>query len=206
MELRRIIEFLNDQMQNTEVLGIEIKQYTSDGAISTLVPRVVGQTAKAMDIKNTEPTVKIQWTEDMFMEKVGKVNPESCEICQRIINAFKGLGARSAYSVTTKSSDGGIRFWYERLALISLYAYTKVVIIEVRFMLMKPSPFDSDEKQREIIERLNAVPGIAIDRDKIHKLPSIDVAVLADHSAFDKFIEVFTGIVNEYKGVDGDAQ
>ncbi len=45
-ELRRIIEFLNEQMDPAEVLGIEIKQYVGE-SMRTLVPRVIGQTAEA---------------------------------------------------------------------------------------------------------------------------------------------------------------
>jgi hypothetical protein len=46
-ELRRVIEFLNERMSPTEVLGIEIKQYIGSGGLKTLVPRVVGQTEQA---------------------------------------------------------------------------------------------------------------------------------------------------------------
>lgn len=46
-ELRRVIEFLNERMSPTEVVGVEIKQYVGDGGIRTLVPRVVGQTEQA---------------------------------------------------------------------------------------------------------------------------------------------------------------
>jgi hypothetical protein len=46
-ELRRVIEFLNERMTPTEVVGIEIKQYVGDGDLRTLVPRVVGQTEQA---------------------------------------------------------------------------------------------------------------------------------------------------------------
>jgi len=42
-ELRRVIEFLNDQMTKVEVLGIEIAQYVSSD-FTALVPRVIGQT------------------------------------------------------------------------------------------------------------------------------------------------------------------
>lgn len=42
-ELRRIIEFLNDQMQEAEVLGIELAQYVGSN-LRALVPRVIGQT------------------------------------------------------------------------------------------------------------------------------------------------------------------
>jgi hypothetical protein len=46
-ELRRVIEFLNERMSPTEVVGVEIKQYIGQGNLTTLVPRVVGQTEQA---------------------------------------------------------------------------------------------------------------------------------------------------------------
>ena len=44
-ELGRIIEFLNEKMDPTEVLGIEVRQFVGD-SLRTLVPRVIGQTAQ----------------------------------------------------------------------------------------------------------------------------------------------------------------
>lgn len=53
-ELRRIIEFLNSQMTRTEVLAIEVKQYTdADGAHQTIVPRIVGDTTQAQTAKRS---------------------------------------------------------------------------------------------------------------------------------------------------------
>src|SRR5436305_3334298 len=49
-ELRRIIEFLNRQMDPAEVLAVELRQYAG-GALRTLVPRVLGQTAGAVERK-----------------------------------------------------------------------------------------------------------------------------------------------------------
>lgn len=46
-ELRRVIEFLNERMSPTEVVGVEIKQYVGRSNLTTLVPRVVGQTEQA---------------------------------------------------------------------------------------------------------------------------------------------------------------
>ena len=44
--LERVVEFLNEQMPNIEVLAVEIKQFRG-GQTQTLVPRVLGRTAKA---------------------------------------------------------------------------------------------------------------------------------------------------------------
>lgn len=45
-ELRRIIEFLNSQMEPAEVLGIEVKHFT-DGKLRSVIPNVVGETMTA---------------------------------------------------------------------------------------------------------------------------------------------------------------
>ncbi len=50
--LRRIIEFLNEQMTQTEVLGLEIRQYLSSGLRKILVPRLIGQTSSAVQVKS----------------------------------------------------------------------------------------------------------------------------------------------------------
>lgn len=46
-ELRRVIEFLNEHMTPTEIVGVEIRQYVGAGGITTLVPRFIGQTEEA---------------------------------------------------------------------------------------------------------------------------------------------------------------
>jgi len=51
-ELRRVIEFLNDQMAEAEVLGIELAQYVGS-SLKALVPRVVGQTEVIRQKKQT---------------------------------------------------------------------------------------------------------------------------------------------------------
>ena len=52
-ELRRIVEFLNQQMSPAEVLAVEIKQYVSqDSNLKTLVPRIIGQTVEAQQKKS----------------------------------------------------------------------------------------------------------------------------------------------------------
>jgi hypothetical protein len=45
-ELKRVVEFLNQQMDPAEVLALELRQYVGEG-LRTLVPRVIGNTAIA---------------------------------------------------------------------------------------------------------------------------------------------------------------
>jgi len=51
-ELRRIVEFLNSQMDPAEVLAVEVKQYMGQ-QLRALVPSIVGQTAEAQRKKGS---------------------------------------------------------------------------------------------------------------------------------------------------------
>lgn len=65
-ELRRIIEFMNVQMDPAEVLGIEIKQFVKDDQ-KAFVPQVVGQTAEATRRKTTQGE---KWSEGRFFDEL----------------------------------------------------------------------------------------------------------------------------------------
>jgi hypothetical protein len=78
-ELRRVIEFLNERMSPTEVLGIEIKQYVGDGDLKTLVPRMVGQTEQARIQKVGGASVDVDW--DYYRQRV---QPERLAIVEKI--------------------------------------------------------------------------------------------------------------------------
>jgi hypothetical protein len=66
-ELKRIVEFLNAQMDPAEILAIEIKQYVGEGR-KTLVPRVIGQTAGAEQKKSAGGREFRKWDEPSFFE------------------------------------------------------------------------------------------------------------------------------------------
>lgn len=56
VELRRVVEFLNQQMDPAEVLAVEIKQFLHPTSrLKTLVPTVLGQTVAALDRRTVKP-------------------------------------------------------------------------------------------------------------------------------------------------------
>ncbi len=66
MELLRIIEFLNGQMDPAQVMALEVRQFVGQG-LTALVPKVVGQTAAALQKKgSTGQSEKRQWNENSF--------------------------------------------------------------------------------------------------------------------------------------------
>jgi len=55
-----MIEYLNNEMQNTEVLGLELKFYGEKTDSMVLVPRLVGQTQSSID----KSVANVKWTVD----------------------------------------------------------------------------------------------------------------------------------------------
>jgi hypothetical protein len=68
-ELKRIIEFLNGQMPDVDVLGVEIPQYIGD-TFKALVPRLFGQTELIRQVK--QPTLgQPKTTKEAFLSSLG---------------------------------------------------------------------------------------------------------------------------------------
>ncbi len=94
-ELGRIIEFLNEQMDPAEVIGVEIKQYAdARGGLKTFVPRVVGLTEQRRLTKR-KPHPPISWDEDKYLEDARNRNtPEVVEIIHSLLKFAKAEADR----------------------------------------------------------------------------------------------------------------
>ncbi|HEU4557002.1 MAG TPA: hypothetical protein VFS20_04100 [Longimicrobium sp.] len=107
-ELRRLIEFLNEHMPSIEVLGVELRQY-SGSRVRALVPRVIGQTQRALDVRSgsrNEPRRKT--TEPEFLQAC----PEwSRAFFQRLLSEARGRGLLVAWGTkgfsVRAAGDGG---------------------------------------------------------------------------------------------------
>ena len=88
-ELRRIVEFLNSQMDPAEVLGVEVRQYVGQ-ELKTLVPRVIGQTAEAQRKKSSTSRRSKQWDEINFYEELeSQRGSKETEVARKILSGAK---------------------------------------------------------------------------------------------------------------------
>jgi len=117
IELQRIIEFLNSQMDPAEVIGVEVEQYVGEG-LKTLVPRVLGQTAEARQKKGTSRKVR-QWDETTFFEEItNRCISEAVTVAKRLLkwasknanDVWWGKGSQSGSFVPTIFTPEGNRY------------------------------------------------------------------------------------------------
>jgi len=85
-ELRRLVEFLNEQMISAEVLAVEVKQFLGEGQ-KAIVPRVIGMTEAARE--NKRPSGKPRTNKAEFMSKC---TPEANMFFEEILDGAEKHG------------------------------------------------------------------------------------------------------------------
>ncbi len=103
-ELRRLVEFLNEEMTHVQVLAVEVKQFQRDTGkgLKALVPRVIGFTETARDVKQGTPVRQKPMTLDEFMEKC---DPEIAPFFMRVIE----LAGQHGYQVYWGAKSFSVR-------------------------------------------------------------------------------------------------
>lgn len=194
-ELRRIVEFLNQQMDPAEVLAVEIKQYTGEG-LRTLVPTLIGQTAEAQQRKGTPPAEKRQWDEQSFFQHLGeKCSSVEVTVARRILEwarprteyVWWGKGQRLGSFIPVYMRDGNHH---------PLFAVWTSGSIEIYFYwYARRRPFDDEAKRLELLEQLNAISGVSLPVDSINRRPSIPLKVFVEERNLLQLFSVFEGYI-----------
>lgn len=197
-ELRRIVEFLNEQMTSAEVLAIEVKQYVG-GGMRTLVPTVIGQTETARIVKDPSIRSGKQWDkESFFAELSDRRAPEEAQAAEGLLDwanrnelrIWWGRGRINGSLFPIYYNDNGKNF------LFSVWSNGRV---EILFRFMSHSPFDDQEKRKELAQRISEASGVPIPDDRLSKLPSFTLDRLVNPDSYKQFLSAFTWALEEIK-------
>ena len=203
-ELRRVVEFLNSQMDPAEVLAIEVKQFVGEN-LKTLVPRVVGQTETARRKKKVDQGEPRQWDESSFFSELSQRRGEQeAAVAQRLLDWAKNHSLRVWWGQGKK--DGSffpsyISSFGQHL-LFSVWTYGSV---ELQFQHMKRPPFAEEAKRKELAERLSAI-GVSIPAEALKRRPTFGLDVLLTPSHFDEFVGVFDWVLSEIKKIEHERE
>lgn len=197
IELRRIVEFLNSQMDRAEVLAVEIKQFVGQNQRS-LIPRVIGRTEEATVRK--EIRTKKQWDWDSFFKDLeSRRGPEEVDIAKKILEWTKDKLPRLWWG--RGNFDGSVFPIFDCNNIvyypIAIWSYGK---IEVQFKpLQSRPPFDTESKRNELLDRLNQIPDFDIPVDAIVRFPKVDLSALKNGDSLKQFLDVLDWVVQEVK-------
>lgn len=198
-ELRRIVEFLNQQMDPAEVLAVEVRQFVGRG-LKTLVPSVLGQTAEAQRRKSGATAERRQWDEESFFrEQVERNGPDVARVAREILDwavprttrIWWGRGGQVGSFVPVLNHGGADH---------QLFAVYTSGTIELYFQWYRTKPPFSDElTRRELLDRFNQVPGVSIPEHRVDGRPNVPLRDLVDPERRAGFIEVLEWYLQQVK-------
>lgn len=193
LDLRRVTEFMNSQMNPAEVFAVEIRQFAA-GDLQMYMPRVFGSTAATQ--QNTPGNSRRVWNEDSFFDELHRRTDISCvntarailEWANRRLLVWWGKGAKDG-------SFGGMYIRSNiRHYVFALYSYGT---IEIYFQWLKQRPpFDNREKRVEFFDRLKNATGLTFSADAIERRPSIRLSSLASPATLSGFLAVMDWAVD----------
>jgi hypothetical protein len=189
-ELRRIVEFLNAQMDPAEVIAVEVKQYVGSG-VKALVPRVLGQTVEAQNKKAISARAGRQWDAEAFFQDLSeRQGNDSAAIARQLLNWAErrrlhvswGRGAQDGSFFVSVDRAGHVQ------PLISVWTYGR---LEIQFETLKRrQPFQDETLRKELRDRLDAIPGVSVPADAISRRPAMSLMQLQDPDILRQFTQV----------------
>jgi hypothetical protein len=171
-ELVRIVEFMNEQMRPAEVLAIEIEHFSDPSGMRTLVPRLVGATARAQAAKSidVDPVTEEEWLVGLadrkgqnalkgaeraiawFRENDFLVEPTRSQ--DALVAQVTRADGKPAWPFFIRRSTGRLDTSLGNLAYVPTYK--------------------TDEARKEVLDRIRALPTNSIKAtDKLNGWPSI---------------------------------
>jgi hypothetical protein len=192
-ELRRIVEFLNAQMDPAEVLALEVRQYEGQGQ-RTLVPRIIGQTAEAEQKKSA--SANRQWDETSFFNELERRNgAEARRTAQRILDWARSRSLRTEWGSGGRSGSLSLMLDHKGEAHSTVVVYT-YGSVEVQFQYMKDrQPFRSESLREELRHKLNEINAADIPPDGVERRPSIALNALTNEGATEHLIKTFDWVI-----------
>jgi hypothetical protein len=184
-ELRRIVEFLNQQMEPAEVLAIEVRQFVGDG-VKTFIPRVFGQTEAARIKKASGSIASKAWDEDSFLASVQEAKGvQAASVAKELIEWIRPQVTRLWWG--SGSKEGGIVPLIEskeqKFHLCRLATPGRIVFC-FDWLCQKP-PFEDERLRRELLQKINQIPGAQFADDKLTKRAKIQFEKLTSPAAME---------------------
>lgn len=194
-ELARIVEFMNEQMRPAEVLAIEVEHFLGSNGIRTLVPRLIGATARAQTAKSVETPVE-RMTEDEWLGSLAEKNgPNALKGAERAVAWFRQNG----FQVELTKPQDSLAARISNAAGRPVYPFyiRRNGRFDIALINLKKLPaFETDGARKQCLDRLRSLPAADVrTTDNPNGLPSV---ALEDFLK-DEFWVAFQSIASDIK-------
>ncbi|MCH8994344.1 MAG: hypothetical protein IH959_05170 [Chloroflexi bacterium] len=193
-ELRRIVEFLGEQMTPAEVFAVEVKQFLGEDGLQTLVPQVVAQTSTP---KHTTRPGK-SWDEESFFQALDANASELVQPARAILDWAGTKPLRITWGRGHQSGTFMPVLDHNSTEFKFIMVWTDGSVQVLFGDLQAKPPFDADAKRLELLRRLNQVAGVQIGTDAI-KYPSFSLSSVQGRADMSRFLSALDWAIEEAK-------
>jgi hypothetical protein len=196
-ELRRIIEFLNEQMDPAEVLGLELRQFSGQG-LKTIVPAIVGRTEEATIKKSATRNVGRKWDEISIFDDLKARQPTDVQSARELVDWMKSSGGTLVFGSGEK--DGSVSVVFAKngatFCPFRLFTYGR---LEWQFKYMNFPPFNDANLKIELLRKINSIEGISIPENEITQRPAVSLSLFPPNSTkLRQLIEILDWAVGKF--------
>jgi hypothetical protein len=199
MELRSVVDFLNRQMERSEVLLVEARQYELHKQ-RVVAPMLFGYTEQARQVKRSVtvniPGSRKKWDRDSFMaEARSKLGDQQADIIETIYKQFQLMGFDISWG--TGAITGSFNIKALNICPRSLLTIWSNGNMALNFGWLSGS--DITEKARDrFAELIREKAGIKLPDDYVKKYLSYPMAEWAPKAA--DITDVLKQLLAEYQG------
>ena len=188
-ELRRIVEFLNGQMDPAEVLAVEVRQFVGK-EMKTLVPRVFGQTELAKGKKiGTSARRAITKAEFLSLFDAGRPAAEQ-QTARQLIDWGQNNGLTDHFRSGQRIISYEPELRTPQFTFCPILPQTRGLVVVQLDRLRNHPPFDEDRLCSELFRRLQAVPDFVVTEAAMSGRPRVPISSLVQPAAMQTFPDV----------------
>lgn len=191
LELRRIVEFLNEQMDPAEILAIELRQFAG-GQLKTIVPTVYGQTQQATRKRGGVVT---RWDERTLFDKLARtVGAKELHIARQIYEWMRKGGSRELIFGSGKENGSVYPAFRPNSISINPAYLSSDGKLWLQFGSLEGKPiFGSIESRSSLMQQFNTIENVNFTDADLTKYRAIALSTIAsDPMGETKIVEALT--------------
>ncbi len=159
VELRRILEYLNDQLGDSRFLALEVPQFVAVSGITTLVPQIVAGSLEP-PVKQESARASGQWDEERLIAKLvekEKGGTRAADAGRALLKwaSDNGLGMRWA----TGGVSGSVTLFVPLPGEPPVMCIVGTGYFQWYFRDYR-APFDTRERREELLRKIKKIDGI----------------------------------------------
>jgi len=164
-----------------------------------LVPRVIGQTAVSIRRKNPTNDGSGKWDEAKFFQALkSKCGSDEIKAAARILAWTKENADRIWWGNGEKRGSFTPIIEYNGVQQYLFAVWTSGGLETYFYYLKNKPPFDDENLRKELLRKLNEIPGINLPTDAIDRGPIIPLSIF-NEDALERFLLVFNWVIERIR-------